>query len=305
MPVLETAGSRLFYQKSGSGRPVLMIHGSACTGGQWRGLINGLGEGFTFYTPDLPGYGQSRCDMLNGVATLRDEANFLAPLLWEANRPVDVIAHSFGGAVALALACIWPEQVRSLTLYEPVPFSLLRGGNADDRAALEEVARVAREIRWFTEEGAPEFAMLRFVDYWNGNGSWQRMTADARAHLRQFAGMVVGNFQAVFQENWKYAALRQLRMPTTILVGEESPSVPLRVSGVLSRLLPQAELMAVPGAGHMAPVTQPELVVPLIRDCLLPATGDAPGLASEFERSSRRAATTSANLEGEGSLAIH
>lgn len=100
--VQEFCGARFSYRQSGYGDPVLLLHASASTGGSWRGVIGELGGAFSFYTPDLAGYGQSACEYLESKATLRAEAEFVAPLLWEAKEPFHVIGHSFGGAVAAA-----------------------------------------------------------------------------------------------------------------------------------------------------------------------------------------------------------
>jgi pimeloyl-ACP methyl ester carboxylesterase len=81
MPTIECCGSTLFYQLTGAGAPVLLVHSSACRGGFWQGLIQQLGEGCAFYTPDLAGYGRSRCESMSGKTALRDEAEFIAPLL--------------------------------------------------------------------------------------------------------------------------------------------------------------------------------------------------------------------------------
>lgn len=72
--VQEFCGARFSYRQSGYGDPVLLLHASASTGGSWRGVIGELGGAFSFYTPDLAGYGQSACEYLESKATLRAEA---------------------------------------------------------------------------------------------------------------------------------------------------------------------------------------------------------------------------------------
>jgi len=72
MPTIESCGSRLFYERTGTGDPVLLIHSSACRGGFWRGLTRDVGAGFSYYTPDLAGYGRSFCGYLNDKTGLQE-----------------------------------------------------------------------------------------------------------------------------------------------------------------------------------------------------------------------------------------
>lgn len=266
--VQEFCGARFSYRQSGYGDPVLLLHASASTGGSWRGVIGELGGAFSFYTPDLAGYGQSACEYLESKATLRAEAEFVAPLLWEAKEPFHVIGHSFGGAVALAAAMAWPERVKTLTLYEPTAFFVLRDRGGTDREKLDSIVSVAREMERAVAEGEESCAMSRFVDLWSEPGAWDRLPAVRQEDFSGLAKKVVCNFHSLFNETWNAADFARLRFPVTILRGVASPPVALRVAEVLAELIPQARLITLPDAGHMAPVTHPQAVARAIVDCL-------------------------------------
>ncbi|HVT55253.1 MAG TPA: alpha/beta hydrolase [Xanthobacteraceae bacterium] len=264
--VQEFCGARFCYRKSGAGDPVLLLHASACTGGSWRGLIGELGAGFSFYTPDLAGYGQSACEYLQESSSLRAEAEFVAPLLWDAKEPFHVIGHSFGGAVALTLALAWPERVKTLTLYEPTAFFVLRNRAGEGRKALDEIVSVAREIKEAAAAGEESDAMSHFVDYWSGPGTWNRLPA---AQQEEFSGLVkkvIRDFHALLGEERDAAEFGRLPFPVTILRGAASPLPALRVAEVLAELIPQARLMTLAGVGHMAPVTHPQAVARAVAD---------------------------------------
>lgn len=194
--VQEFCGARFSYRQSGYGDPVLLLHASASTGGSWRGVIGELGGAFSFYTPDLAGYGQSACEYLESKATLRAEAEFVAPLLWEAKEPFHVIGHSFGGAVALAAAMAWPERVKTLTLYEPTVFFVLRDRGGTDREKLDSIVSVAREMERAVAEGEESRAMSRFVDLWSEPGAWDRLPAARQEDFSGLAKKVVCNFHS-------------------------------------------------------------------------------------------------------------
>jgi pimeloyl-ACP methyl ester carboxylesterase len=275
MPTIECCGSTLFYHLTGAGPPVLLLHSSACRGGFWQGLIEHLGEGFSFYTPDLAGYGRSRGEPLRGKTTLRDEAEFIAPLLWHDTRRFHLIGHSFGGAVALAAALAWPDRVGSLTLYEPTTFSLLRGGSADDQALFETIAAVPTDMRKFRKSGSDDSAMGRFVDFWNGAAVWDRKPAGERATLCRLACKVIADFAMLFDAAWDADAFDRLRCPVLILRGDRSPAVAARVAEVLAARVGNARLQTIEGTGHMAPVSNPEPIAAAILDHLRRAGADA------------------------------
>jgi pimeloyl-ACP methyl ester carboxylesterase len=266
--IQEFCGARFCYRQSGAGDPVLMLHASACTGGSWRGLIGELGGGFSFYTPDLAGYGQSSCEYLELSSSLRAEAEFVAPLLWDAKEPFHVIGHSFGGAVALALAMAWPERVKTLTLYEPTAFFVLRDRGGEDRKAFNEIASVAKELEYAVAAGEDSRAMSRFVDYWSEPGSWDRLPAAQQQEFNGLAKKVICNFHALLGEKRDAAEFVRLPFPVTILRGSASPQPALRVAEVLAELIPQARLTTLAGVGHMGPVTHPQAVARAVADRL-------------------------------------
>jgi pimeloyl-ACP methyl ester carboxylesterase len=266
--VQEFCGARFCYRQSGAGDPVLMLHASACTGGSWRGLIGELGAGFSYYTPDIAGYGQSVCEYLQESASLRAEAEFVAPLLWDAKDPFHIVGHSFGGAVALALAMAWPERVKTLTLFEPTAFFVLRDRGGEDRKALGEIASVAREMERSVAEGDENRAMSRFVDYWSTPGAWDRLSAAQQEEFSRLVKKVIRNFHALLGEKYSAAEFRRLQFPVTILRGESSPQPALRVAEMLAEMIPQARLITLREVGHMGPVTHPQQVARAVAGCL-------------------------------------
>ncbi len=69
---------------------------------------------------------------------------------------------------------------------------------------------------------------------------------------------------AIFAEPWSLAELAALRLPVLLLGGSASPASAADLLPILTRALPRARLERLPGLGHMAPVTHPQAVNPLI-----------------------------------------
>src|SRR4051794_38237412 len=96
--------------EAGSGQPVVLLHGSACSGRQWRDLTGRLEDRFRVLAPDLHGHGES--DAWPGPAplTLAGEAAIVAALANLAGEPIHLVGHSYGAAVALHFAQAHPDR---------------------------------------------------------------------------------------------------------------------------------------------------------------------------------------------------
>ena len=155
--------------------PVVLLHCSGSSGAQWRSLAAQLGERYQVLTPDLIGYGAAGPWSGGGAFCLAEEAAPVRSILGRLNEAVHLVGHSYGGAVALHLARIRPERVKSLTLIEPSAFHLLRNGDATDAEALREITVVAAYASAALAVGDYRGGFGRFVDYWSGPGSWRAM----------------------------------------------------------------------------------------------------------------------------------
>lgn len=112
-------GRRMRYQRAGSGPPLLLIHGLLGGSFCWRFNLTQLGAKRTVFAPDLPGMGLSDESAATDCG-MRAQADRLADFIAQNNlRDLDIVASSWGGAVALLLAANLP-QIRSLVLAAPV-----------------------------------------------------------------------------------------------------------------------------------------------------------------------------------------
>jgi len=264
MPAIDVNGTRIAYKKSGSGPIVVALHSTASTGAQWKSLTAHLEQKYTVITPDLAGYGGSNPWPGTGTASLGDEANFVFSLIRHFGEPVHLVGHSFGAAVALKIAMMRPGWLRSLTIIEPALFHILRDGNAGDQRLFGEISAVAGIVNAAAAEGEPAGGMARFIDFWNGPGSWSNSSAGMRAALAGQSTQVINNFAAGFAECWQLKMVRAIGCPVLAIMALESPSCAQRVTEMLAETIPGARLVILPNAGHMAPLTDPHIIDPLI-----------------------------------------
>src|SRR5689334_21377151 len=89
---------------AGFGTPVLLLHGSASSSAMWTPVINALKARFRLIAPDLIGYGRTDAWPDGPTFELDDELRLIEALIEHLPGGVHVVAHSYGGVVALALS---------------------------------------------------------------------------------------------------------------------------------------------------------------------------------------------------------
>jgi len=250
--------------------PVVALHSSASTGGQWKPLVTAL-AGRPVMTPDLPGYGRAgfRDGARDDVATLSGDAAAVLRVLdgpgGVAAPAFHLVGHSYGGSVAVKIALAQPQRVLSLTLIEPVLFHLLPlCGGDDDMRLYRGILGVRDRLRGAVAAGWPAHGMAAFVDFWNGAGSWDKADAEQRQRLAAQARAVLRNFTACFGETWPVWELRRLRMPLLTISGGKSPDVAQCLMEKIIDAAGEVTAARLFDAGHMSPLTHAPAVNALI-----------------------------------------
>jgi pimeloyl-ACP methyl ester carboxylesterase len=252
---------------------LLCLHSSGSSGRQWAALQPLLSPRLRVLTPALLGYDGAAPWPAGTPVSLDEEAERLRPLLGAGG--AHLFGHSYGGAVALQIALRWPQQVQSLTLFEPVRFALLMH-HPETVASAEAIVAVGRRIGMEVLAGALPAAAHRFVDYWSGDGAWVALGEHHRDALAARMPKVRAEFEALFADPVPAAAYRALRMPVHLMGGERSPLPARQVLALLAGALPQAGGVTLRGLGHMAPVTHAGRVAAHLPAWLLPvALADA------------------------------
>ena len=261
------APSTPFVRESGQGVPVLCLHSNASSSGQWRGLMEMLSPHWRVLAPDLLGAGRSAAWPVAAGARLQHELEALAPVLQSLGDRFHVVGHSYGAALAMAIAQAAPQRVASAVLFEPTTFPLLNRPGPGDPAATG-IAAAATAAIAAVDRGDLAGAAEGFIDFWMGPGSWAAMPVVRRGPVAESMRPIRQWTEAIFAESWPAAGLARMAMPVLLLGGDQSPASARDLLPILASRLPQATVQVLPGLGHMAPVTHPERVNPLIVDFL-------------------------------------
>nr|WP_245432202.1 alpha/beta hydrolase [Aminobacter aminovorans] len=235
---------------------VLALHGSASTGRLWQGTADYLRGRHRLIAPDLSRYGSNRT-----AGNIPDVAGVVIGAMAE---PMHLVGHGHGAAVALEIALLRPELVKSLTLIEPALFHLLRDGAPTDLALFAELASMAAKLTTTASSPNPTAGMRAYIDFWHGAGAWRRTSESLRQELEHHADQVGRDLAAALAAAWPARRCRRLDCPTLAIMALDSPVASLRVTEMVAEAVPDARLAMVADAGHMALLTDPHIVNPMI-----------------------------------------
>ena len=77
----------------------MALHCSLGSGRQWKALADELGRSHRFFAPDISGYGANGC-ALDLPLTIAEEIRAISGTLNDAEGPIHLVGHSYGGAIA-------------------------------------------------------------------------------------------------------------------------------------------------------------------------------------------------------------
>lgn len=250
----EWCGRTVAWDRFGDGPALVFLHGTPWSAALWRPIADALASRFTVHLWDMPGYGSSSKHPDHAV-DLGVQGELFSHLVneWGLERP-HVVAHDFGGAVALRARLLHGARYASLCLVDVValspwgsPFFTLVQQHSEvfaqlpasvHRGAVEAYIRGAshRELR------DDDLAML--VEPWVGD-------AGQPAFYRQIAQAAERYTDEV------ESAYGQVSEPTHIIWGRDDAWIPADRAGRLQSLIPGSTVALVPDAGHLIQLDAP------------------------------------------------
>ena len=249
MPSLLLENRKVSYSSTGSGTPVVFIHGSFATSSAWRKVVANLDSASKCaIAVDLPGWGDSEAVPLDPARLLEHEGNAIEAVLnKEAADPAQLVAHSYGAVIALWLALAGRVSIRSLTLFEPLPLTFLR--DTGDAKVVEDMLGFVAEYRRVFQSG-DEWAARRVIELWGGKEAFAAMPAQVREFVKAGTAQNLCQWDANFHFCPSVEDYKSLRVPITLVRGEKSHPVSRLICERLHALLPMSDLVDMPGASH-------------------------------------------------------
>ncbi|MBM3737707.1 MAG: alpha/beta fold hydrolase [Acidobacteria bacterium] len=230
---VEIDGLLIRYKRAGSGEQVLLLHGWGGSAESFEPVFLALQPHFDTVAIDFPGHGQSSLpprpwrvsDFLDLTLKLMDRLSLARP---------HVVAHSFGGRVAIQMAAGHPDRIGKILFtasagvapHRSLKRSLKRGAAAVARG-LAGVPVAGAVVRALKERMRPHLASR---DYLNAG------------ELRETLSLVVSEDLTPL--------LASVRSRCLLVWGDQDQETPLYMGQTMKAHIPDAELVVFPGAGH-------------------------------------------------------
>jgi len=254
----------LNHHRTGSGEPLLMLHGTSSQWQVWRPLFELLGDDHQLIGVDLPGFGESPT-LPDGVEPTPYALTDAVEAFLDSHglgRPA-VIGNSLGGWIALELAK--RGRARAVTALSPAGFwtprerafaiATLRLDTAVCRAAAPQLA------------GALHNTALRTLLIASMTGRpWRMPGGEAEGMVRNmgrspgFEATVDGYSRLTFRDG------DAVRVPVTIAWGTRDRLLLPRQAGRVARVIPGARLEWLHGCGHVPLWDDPDRIAQLVRE---------------------------------------
>ena len=246
---IEWAGQSADVREIGKGPAVVVVHGFPLDGAMWSGVARALSSQFQVLKPDLPGRGNSEAPAPTSVEA---HADFLETILSQVEGPVGIAGFSFGGYIALALMKRRPGKVRALALVDT-------RASADDEAGKAKRDETIAAVRANGVAPLVESMPAKLLSP-ESLGRPDLLERVRRIISRQRPETVEADLAAMRDRPDSTPFLREIAVPTLVLVGDRDVLTPPADSEAMAAAIPNARLAVIPGAGHLTPMERPKAV---------------------------------------------
>jgi 3-oxoadipate enol-lactonase len=251
---MPTAAHGLWYEETGSGEAVVLLHEGVVDSRIWRDAVPLLADRFRVVSYDQRGYGRS--PMWAGPYSLLDD---LVGVLEEVGiERAALVGASRGGRIALVAALEAPERVSSLVLV----------GSGLPGHRLEIEGTPEQEARWEAAEERGDLHELAEIDL----EVWAPLGADdeLRTMFHENAAASNGDDPTTADPDVK-SRLGEIAVPTLVVTGAHDVPAINEVGEILAAGIPGAKHAVMDDADHMHPWRSADELAMLVRQFLAPA----------------------------------
>ncbi len=253
----------LAYFKSGTGDPILLIHGVGLRAEAWLHQAPALSKNHAVYAVDMPGHGES--ELLSEDSSLQDYTDTIATWIEsEIKQPVIIIGHSMGSMIALDFATRYQHLCHGVAALNAVYRRSKSAKQAVQQRAQDMIKnpdqdRVSTPIfRWFNQASQGfEKEMADLCSQWLS-------IAPAIGYARAYR---------IFSQNDGPAneALTRLSVPATFITGADDANSSGLMSQQMANLCQNGSYAVIDNARHMVQLTHPNeinsLLIEFVTQC--------------------------------------
>lgn len=250
----EVDAGRLYYETSGSGPAIVLIHAGFLDLRMWDPQIPVFSKTNRVIRYDVRGFGRS--DIARN--TYSDCKDLRALLYHLRVKTASLVGVSNGGRIAADFAVEYPSMLDHLVLVSPGMSGYKSSGPEEDKM-WEEFDKQMKPQEVADREGRAVDAVEMDVNAWAS-----AQTPVNRERIRQIA---LDNFHVHVENPWKlqvppeprtFQRLSQIRIPTLVIIGDRDVPPQILLTDNIHSHIPGSKRVLIPGADHIVNMSKPE-----------------------------------------------
>ena len=246
----EAGCSRIFYECSGSGPAVMLLHGWGCNHTFWAPIAQVLSRSYTVYNFDLPGFGQSDEPMtawgVNEYVEMLEA--FVREHCSEVGGCQEIVAGSEAGGALPAVSLVGHSFGGRMSI-------LYASRNPVTRIALVDAAgvRPKRTLGYYRRVYTYKFKRWLVLNIFDRSDLFEQWRAHQGSEdYRAASPRMKPIFSKVVNQDLK-EFLPAIQAPVLLFWGEKDTATPLADAKIMEKMIPsETRLVVIPGAGHFA-----------------------------------------------------
>lgn len=225
---IEIDGIKTEYIRQGKGKDVLLLHGWGGSYQSMQPITEALRTDFRVTALDFPGHGSSQS--VPGIWTMRDYMEFTMHFMQATGiERCHVVAHSFGGRVAILAASQHPERFEKLVL--------------TGCAGLQLPPTFKSKLRKFAYDVFMKFSNEKLRDLLRDMFSSSDYKALSKDMKKTFVNVINQDLRP---------CLPKIKAPTLLIWGSEDTATPISMGRIMEKEIPDAGLVIYEGCDHFA-----------------------------------------------------
>lgn len=270
MPTVSTNGIEMYYEREGSGEPLLLVPGLLFGAEHWRPQMEVLASDYDVVAVDLRGqYHTTTTDDQAGYDMWNQMEDVYGLIQALGIAPTHYAGLSMGGFIGMRMALKYPKSLRDLILIDTQAHS-----EDPEKAAMYAGMRQILRAGQF-DAVAPAMPATFFCDDFIANHSDQVDAWLARLRENNHEGSANAS-QGVDERDDITERLGEINLPTLVAHGTEDVPIEIERAEEMASLIPGARFVRIEGAGHQSNVDHPDEVTSLIQEFLAGVRQGAP-----------------------------
>ena len=250
--MVEQTRNILHYNQSGSGAPLVILHGLFGSSKNWQSLAKQFAESFTVYNVDLRNHGSSFHDSEMNYIVMADDVSQLLEQL--GIQSCHLVGHSMGGKVAMTLATSRPGLIAKMIVADIAPVGYSRSYDslidpimAISLADIHSRSEVDRALSPSITDPMLRGFLLQNLNREGDNWCWRVNWTAIKQHMNELFGFPLA------PDDW------HIDVPTLFIRGENSDYVDAEGISMIERHFSNAEVETLAKAGHWLHADQPHV----------------------------------------------